>query len=52
MKVSEGVSDVYTRDGNIHVTRRGKKFVVSNPDDLFELGLEPDYEKLGLENYA
>ena len=52
LKDSDGVTDVYTRDGNIHVTKRGKKFTVCNPDDLFQLDIEPNFEKLGLEIYA
>jgi len=52
VKYTEGVSGVYTRDGNIHCTRDRQHHVIGNPDDLFKLGVEPDMEALGLREFA
>lgn len=52
VKSTEGVSGVYTRDGNIHCTRDGQHHVIGNTDDLFKLGVEPDMEALGLREFA
>ena len=48
LKDKEGVTNVYTIDGNIHCTKNGRKCVVASPDDLFKLDLEPNYEKIGI----
>jgi len=52
VKSTEGVSGVYTRDGNIHCTRDGQHHVIGNPDDLFKLGVDPAMEALGLREFA
>ena len=46
---TEGVTKVYTRDGNIHCDKDGSHHVISSPDDLFDLGVdEINYVELGL----
>lgn len=48
-----GVTKIHTKDGNIHCDKGGTHFVISNPDDLFSLGIdEIDYEELGLKDLA
>lgn len=47
----DGVSRVHTMDGNIHGEKNGKHFVVTSPDDLFRIDIDPDMKALGLESY-
>ena len=51
VKNIEGVTKVFTRDGNIHCD--GSHFVISSADDLCDLWVdEISYEELGLSNLA
>ena len=51
VKNIDGVTKMFTRDGNIHCDNGGSYFVISSPDDLFNLGVdEINYEELGLSN--
>ena len=53
VKNIEGVTKLFTRDGNIHCDKGGSHFVISSPDDLFNLGVdEINYKDLGLSNFA
>jgi len=55
VKELDGVTKVYTRDGNIHCTKKEgqneKHYIITNPDDLFALGIEPDFSALKLDSY-
>lgn len=48
VKKDGATSNVYTRDGIIHCTFKGKHVLVSSPDDLFQLDIDVDLEALGL----
>ncbi|MEW8544340.1 MAG: hypothetical protein AB2693_12470 [Candidatus Thiodiazotropha sp.] len=51
VKDIEGVTKVFSKDGNIHCDKGGSHFVISSPDDLFNLGVDSiNYEELGLPN--
>lgn len=52
IKKNKDVMNVYTRDGNIHCTYKGKHVIVTTPDDLFKLDMEADLEKLGLSKFV
>ena len=53
VKDIDGVTKVHTKNGNIHCDKGGTHYVISSPDDLFDLGLdEINYEELGLTNLA
>lgn len=53
VKDIDGVSKVFTKDGNIHCDKGGSHFVITSPDDLFNLGVDSiNYEELGLPNLA
>ena len=51
VKNHTGVTGVYTREGIIYGTLNGRKFTVSNPDDLFKIGIDVELKDLNLENY-
>lgn len=51
LKQQEGITKVYTIDGNIHCEKDQKHYVVSSPDDLFFLDIDVDLDVLGLKNY-
>ena len=52
VKGTAGISQVRTIDGNIHCKKGGKSYVISDPDDLFDLGVEVDFKTLDLEKYV
>lgn len=53
VKDIDGVSKVFTKDGNIHCDKGGSHFIITSPDDLFNLGVDSiNYEELGLPNLA
>lgn len=48
VKENPGTSEVFTREGNIHCSYKNKHFVITSPDDLFNIDMEVDFERLGL----
>ncbi|CAC5386724.1 unnamed protein product [Mytilus coruscus] len=50
VKKHDNVKSVFTRDGKINCfLRNGRKKIIENPDDLFEVGFDSvDYSALGL----
>lgn len=51
VKSTEGTSAVFTKNGDVHCTYKGKHTVVASPDDLFKIGLDSiDLEALGLKD--
>lgn len=51
VRETPGTTRVHALDGNIHCDKDGKHHVVSNPDDLFLLGVDVDLEALGLKTF-
>lgn len=52
VKKKPGVSGVHTRDGVIHCTYSNQHVTVSNPDDLFRLQIDVNFQELGLQHLA
>ena len=46
VKSIEGVTNVFTTDGNIHCTKDNRHIVINNPDDLFKVITQPDWKTL------
>lgn len=51
VKSTPGVTKVHSVDGNIHCDKDNKHFVISTPDDLFDIGVDVDLEQLGLAQF-
>lgn len=52
IRETPGTTRIHTLDGKIHCDKNGKHFVVSNPDDLFHLGIDVDLDALGLSQFV
>lgn len=52
VKNSRAVTNVYSINGIIHASYKGKKVVISSPDDLFKIDVTPDLDALGLKELA
>lgn len=50
VKNSTGVTQVFTKDGNIHCTYKESHVVISSPDDLFAIDVDVDLGALGLKD--
>jgi hypothetical protein len=40
---------VHSTEGN---TKEGKHYIITNPDDLFKLGIVPDLDELKLQSFV
>jgi len=49
VKSIEGVTHVFTTDGNIHCTKDNRHIIINNPDDLFKVITQPDWKALNLD---
>lgn len=49
VKSIEGVTNVFTTEGNIHCTKDNRHIVINSPDDLFNVVTQPDWNALNLD---